>query len=92
MAHVILGSTYLTIVVRRWDAASRIAFAEDHAGRIVVTVHQIVRDRAGALIVDQHVEHVYSLRDGLVCRMEITPAQKRVDHNLRSESSEARDM
>ena len=68
---------------RQWQVldptVEPIAFAEDHAGRIVVTVHQIVRDRAGALIVDQHVEHVYSLRDGLVCRMEIAPAQKRVD-------------
>jgi hypothetical protein len=26
--------------------------------------------------VDQHVEHVYSLRDGLVCRMEIAPASE----------------
>jgi nuclear transport factor 2 (NTF2) superfamily protein len=55
-----------------------IAFDEDQ-GRIVVTVHQVVRDRAGTLLADQHVQHIYSLRDGLVCRMEIASFQARVD-------------
>ena len=34
-------------------------------------VHQVVRDRAGAIVADQRVQHVYELRDALVTRMEI---------------------
>jgi len=45
--------------------------ATDAVGQIVVDVHQVVRDRAGALLVDQMVRHTYCLRDGLVARMEI---------------------
>jgi len=40
-------------------------------GRIEVTVHQIVRDLAGKVLTDGHVRHVYTLRDGLVERMEV---------------------
>lgn len=42
-------------------------------GRVTVEVHQVVRDRAGALLADTMVRHVYSLRDGLIERMEIEP-------------------
>jgi hypothetical protein len=60
---------------RRWELidprVEPVAFAEDQGGRIVVNVHQTVRDTAGTLLVDQHVQHVYSLRDGLVSRMKI---------------------
>jgi hypothetical protein len=47
------------------------AFATDAEGRVVVDVHQVVRDTAGELISDGRVEHVYTIRDGLVERMEI---------------------
>jgi ketosteroid isomerase-like protein len=40
-------------------------------GKIVVQVHQVVHDRDGALLSDQRVEHVYTLRDGLIARMDI---------------------
>lgn len=40
-------------------------------GKIVVQVHQIVRDLDGALLSDQRVEHAYTLRDGLIARMDI---------------------
>jgi hypothetical protein len=43
----------------------------DAAGQVVVDVHQVVRDRAGVVLVDQMVRHTYWLRDGLVERMEI---------------------
>ena len=46
-------------------------FREDEARRIVVSVHQVVRDLAGNLLVDQMVEHVYSIENGLVRSMEI---------------------
>ena len=50
-------------------------------GRVAVDVHQSVRDRDGALLVDGSVRHVYELRDGLVTRMDVeepppvTPAE-----------------
>ena len=40
-------------------------------GKIVVQVHQVVRGLDGALLSDQRVEHVYTLRDGLIARMDI---------------------
>jgi ketosteroid isomerase-like protein len=40
-------------------------------GRIAVDVHQIVRSRAGELLADSRVEHVYTVRDGLIVRMEV---------------------
>jgi hypothetical protein len=46
-------------------------FEADEAGRIVVDVHQIVRDRTGNIMVDEIVQHVYSIEDGLVRSMEI---------------------
>lgn len=45
--------------------------AEDETGRVVVDVHQVVRDLEGNLLADQTVQHVYSIRDGLVEHMEI---------------------
>ena len=47
------------------------SFSADADGRIVVEVHQVVRDPAGELIADQTVEHVYTIRDGLVTRMDV---------------------
>ena len=68
---------------RQWQVldptVEPIAFAEDDTGRTVVTVHQIVRDSTGTLLVDRHLQHVYSLRDGLVSRMEIAAVQAAVD-------------
>ena len=43
----------------------------DEEGRIVVEVHQMVRDFAGAVLLDQRVHHVYELENGLITRMEI---------------------
>jgi ketosteroid isomerase-like protein len=40
-------------------------------GRIVVDVHQVVRDKSGKLVVDQMVRHVYEIRDELIQSMEI---------------------
>lgn len=41
------------------------------ANKVSVTVHQVVKDLSGKLLSDQTVEHLYTLRDGLVERMEI---------------------
>lgn len=46
-------------------------FATDDAGRFVVDVHQVVRDLAGNLLADRMVQHVYTIRDGLITGMEI---------------------
>ena len=47
------------------------SFALAPNGRVVVDVHQVVRDRTGAIIADSMVQHVYRLRDGLIDHMEV---------------------
>lgn len=44
---------------------------DDESGRTVVDVHQVVRDPSGKILLDRMVQHVYSIRDGLISRMEI---------------------
>ena len=44
-------------------------------GNTVVHVHQVVRHLSGAVLVDQMVRHVYSIRDGLIERMTIEDAE-----------------
>ena len=46
-------------------------FRTEKDGRICVEVHQVVRDLSGKLLADQMVQHVYTLRDGLITHMEI---------------------
>lgn len=48
-----------------------VGFERDDQGRIVVEVHQVVRDLEGSVLSDGRVRHVYTLRDGLVSRMDI---------------------
>ena len=48
---------------------------DDGDGNIVVDVHQMVRDLSGKTLVDKTIQHVYSIRDGLVERMEIREEQ-----------------
>lgn len=43
----------------------------DGAQRTVVTVHQVVRDLSGKLLLDREVKHVYTMKDGLIRSMEI---------------------
>jgi hypothetical protein len=47
------------------------AFTAEEDGRISVQVHQVVHDRNGNLLVDQIIQHVYAIRDGLIQSMEI---------------------
>jgi hypothetical protein len=49
------------------------AIAEDEQRQFVVDVHQVGRDLDGGVIVDQHLQHVYTIDDGLIARMEIRP-------------------
>lgn len=46
-------------------------FNSDDQGRIVVDVHQVVRDRAGKVLVDQLIQHIYTFEDQLIRAMEI---------------------
>src|SRR3954452_19021383 len=46
-------------------------FTEEESGRIAVDVHQVVRDLAGQVLFDRMVQHVYTLRDGLIQSMDI---------------------
>ena len=39
--------------------------------QVVVDVHTIVRDKSGEVIADAMVQHVYTLRDGLIERMDV---------------------
>lgn len=43
-------------------------------GRVAVEVDQTVRDLHGAVIAAGRVRHVYTLRDGLIARMDIESA------------------
>jgi ketosteroid isomerase-like protein len=47
------------------------AFSTEPDGRILVEVHQRVLDKEGATLLDGQVQHIYSIRDGLVRHMEI---------------------
>lgn len=46
-------------------------FRRDEAGRLVVEVHQVVRDLAGTIRSDRMVRHIYTMESGLVRRMDI---------------------
>jgi hypothetical protein len=46
-------------------------FQQDDSGRIAVSVHQVVRDLSGNVLLDRMVEHVYTLKDGLIRSMDI---------------------
>lgn len=48
-----------------------VGFTEDDEGRVVVDVDQVVRDLDGELLSEQRVRHVYTVRDGLIVRMDI---------------------
>jgi SnoaL-like protein len=48
-----------------------VGFAREGDGRVAVTVHQTVRGLKGTLLLDQMIEHVYRIEDGLIQSMEI---------------------
>jgi ketosteroid isomerase-like protein len=64
--------------LRQWQAIDgrvepvKITLGED--GRWTVLVHQVVRAPDGALLADEHVNHVYAFRDDLVHRMDVESA------------------
>ena len=50
-----------------------IAFHPEADGRILVDVHQVVRDMAGVVIGDEHVGHRFSIDHDLIQMMEVAP-------------------
>jgi ketosteroid isomerase-like protein len=60
---------------RQWNLIDPIvepqAFSTEPDGRILVEVHQRVLDKDGGTLLDGRVQHIYSVRDGLVRHMEI---------------------
>jgi ketosteroid isomerase-like protein len=50
-----------------------VSFYSEEAGRILVDVHQVVRDKAGAVLADEHVGHRFTLEHNLIQAMEVCP-------------------
>jgi len=48
-----------------------VAFDVDGSGNVIVGVHQVVRDLAGKILLDRMVQHVYTLKNGLIQSMTI---------------------
>ena len=62
---------YWTEQWREIDAhVEPVAFHPEAGGQILVDVHQIVRDLAGAVLADGHVGHRFTFEDGLIQAME----------------------
>ena len=57
-----------------------VCFYSEEAGRILVDVHQVVRDLAGAVLGDEHVGHRFTLARGLIQAMEVGPLSPRRPH------------
>ena len=48
-----------------------VEFSSGSNGKVVVEVHQIVRDLQGKLLADQMVGHIFQIENGLVRRFDI---------------------
>ena len=48
-----------------------IAFHPEEDGRILVDVHQVVRDLVGNILADEHVGHRFTIDRGLIQAMEV---------------------
>jgi len=49
------------------------SFHLEDDGRILVDVHQVVRDLAGSVLADEHVGHRFTFQNGLIQSMEVCP-------------------
>jgi hypothetical protein len=50
-----------------------VVFYPEDAGRVLVDVHQVVRDLAGFVLSDEHVGHRFTIEQGLIRAMEVCP-------------------
>lgn len=46
-------------------------FQIDPPGRVAISVHQIIRDLEGKILIDRMVEHIYTIENSLITKMEI---------------------
>ena len=63
---------------RQWKAldphVEPLRIERDATGRLIVEVHQVVRNLDGTILVDTIVHHVYRIDSGLIQRMDIQSA------------------
>jgi len=57
-----------------------VSFYSEETGRILVDVHQVVRDEAGAVLADEHVGHRFTLEHSLIQAMEVCPLPSSTPH------------
>jgi hypothetical protein len=50
-----------------------ISFYSEESRRILVDVHQVVRNLAGTVLADEHVGHRFTFEHGLIQAMEVCP-------------------
>ena len=50
-----------------------VSFHLEGLGRILVDVHQVVRDLAGTVVGDEHVGHRFTIEGGLIQAMRVCP-------------------
>ncbi|MEM1281568.1 MAG: nuclear transport factor 2 family protein [Cyanobacteria bacterium P01_H01_bin.152] len=50
-----------------------VAFHLEADGQVLVEVHQVVCDLAGAVLADEHVGHRFTIEHGLIRAMEVCP-------------------
>lgn len=48
-----------------------VAFYVEDVGQVLVEVHQVVRDRTGAVLADEYVGHRFTIEHGLIQSMEL---------------------
>ena len=53
-----------------------LGFEDEAPGVVMVRVHQVVKDAAGALLSEGFVRHTYTFSDGLVARMDVSEEPK----------------
>jgi hypothetical protein len=49
------------------------SFSPEADGRILVDVHQVVRDLSRTVLADDHVAHRFTIKAGLIQTMEVSP-------------------
>jgi hypothetical protein len=74
VGHDAVRAYWLDQFARLDPSVEPIACGLDAAGDIVVRVRQVIRTLEGEVLSDQEVQHVYTMRDGLVAAMDVRDA------------------
>ena len=54
-----------------------VSFYSEETGRILVDVHQVVREEAGGVLADEHIGHRFTFEHSLIQAMEVCPVSCR---------------